>query len=236
MSLSDRDNPFARPSAWPTETDPPAEAPEPPRAVPRPARNTIFSGSAVPMAARPLTLLPPAARPLAAQQSEPPPHPEERPAGEPPPPLRQAAFVAPPEGARRRRRRNRLARHAPLIGALVSAATGFAVMAVVFTRPPAAPDIPPPHRPAHLATLRASAAVVPAAERPTLRGAVQSAIARARGALPQPPSEPAAIAPVPSAPAIATAAPPAPKPAPPRFTPPPAPDPEAPIATRAPYG
>jgi hypothetical protein len=136
------------------------------------------------------------------------PHPEVRPPGEPPPPLRAAAFRAPPEGARRRRRRPGLVRRMPLIGALACAAAGFAAIAVVFTRAPPEPEIPPPHHPTRLAPTPVPG-IAPASGRPKLRGAVHAAIenpgrgARHRSAPPRSASG------APAPPPVASAAPPA---------------------------
>jgi hypothetical protein len=224
MSPSDRTNPFARQDAWPRQTaepvhigPPKAPPPEPVPLQPRPlSRNSIFSGSAVPMG------------PIAATTPEPTPPPrpsiEQPPPGEARPPLRTATFVAPAPPRRRSFRR-----HVPLIGSLMTAAAGFAVLAFVMTRPPPQLVVPPAHRPTHLAVVRAGdPAPAPPAEapgpQPTLRGLMQR-FAPARRPTPTA-LQPAAA---PSAPAAAVAAPQ------PRFSPPPAPDPDAPIATRPPY-
>lgn len=235
MLPSDPPNPFARQTAWPSQPAEPTHVgrpkvatPEPVPLQPRPlSRNSIFSGSAIPMA--------PIAAPPPEPESKPEPAPEPRPSieqpppGEAPPPLRTATFVAPAVAPRRSFRR-----HVPLVGALMTAAAGFAVMAFVMTRPPPELVVPPPHHPSHLAVVRADnpdPAPQAAAAGPSLRGLMQRIAPSSRPAAATPPPEPAATpsAQATAAPAAAIAAPQA------RFNPPPAPDPDAPIATRPPY-
>lgn len=228
MTLSDRDNPYARPTAWtvskpqPTRAEPEPEAakvePAPAKVDPPLKRNSIYSGSAIPMA--PL--------PVAEPAPPPKPHPEIAPPGEARPPLRSVSFVAPARPARPRRS---FGRFVPLIGSLATAAAGFALMAFVLSRPAPQLDVGPPHRPTHLAVSRADQTA------PQLRGALQRLGLAPRRATRSAPAaarvQPVSTAPVEVAPAPVAAS--AQKPAAPRYTPPPAPDPDAPMATRPPY-
>lgn len=228
--MSDPQNPYARPSAWgslpsrPLRVGPSkAATPAPP---PPPARNTIFSGSAVPMRAPPPRAAP-APAPAAAPIPEPTP----------------VSFAAPPP--HRSRRNDGLRRRLPLAASLAVGVAGLAAVGWVLTRQPPPEPLPPVHAPVFAKAPAAPPRIEPvprlaaAVETPRLRGRSPAQPAQVARAAPRPAparTEPAAV--VLEAPVLPLSAPPLvpqPAPTPPRAAAPPPTNADAPIATRAPY-